>query len=746
MDAKKERRKGRDIIYSLRFFVSLQCSVLLGSSLSSFESFIPYPPWHDIVNWANRYSITLQCYPVMQILIMAPIKALYCLRFVCVFLILSLSTTAFLHGRISDDSLLWRRQSTESAGSESEPPLVTFQVAEPVTIPSKESTEGDCFETIVLMEHVFAFSYGHPFIGTLSIDQPIYFLLLPTLIPFPGTYTPPRCDFNRVTINLTVTSQGTQYDRLGFLYLGDIEVFRTSTAEPTRAGIVWTYVKEMYHYLPLWKKDQKIIFDLGNLVNEKYNGKFKTTLTATFFRETDSPEIADVILPISAKRAAVGQGSAFSVPSEPAIIVHEFPLNIEKAVVSLAACGQDREEFWYTNVLSSRTETFDSGDDALNGFSAFREVQLLIDGQLAGVSWPFPIIFTGGIAPGLWRPIVGIDAFDLREHEIDITPFVPLLCDGYPHVFQIQVVGLREDGEDHAVLSDQVGKSWVVSGKIFLFLNDDGHHTTGFAATHETSPPYIQISSRATTNSQGANESLTVNTDVHRHVYISSLIATPRGFRESWWRQELSFYNLNKWTRGGVAQLTSQRTTGFDQSKSDYQTRYRYPLTIRSTFSTDENQIQIEAALSRSQYFTEVGPSVFPSGYRAANRSSSIGRPKLSGGVHSTTQVGHAKFFAAEKGSYNFGSTMQDLVYKGIKADNAGDLEEIYHRHVQAVNSTVREDLETFLGGGGAIVEQRLRGVEETEPSSLVEKDVSIRAMLGRGPGKTKAEVERKGT
>ena len=61
----------------------------------------------------------------------------------------------------------------------------------------------------------------------------------------------------------------------------------------------------------------------------------------------------------------------------------------------------------------------------LYGYSPFREVQLFIDGILAGVSWPFPIIFTGGIVPGLWRPIVGIDAFDLKEDEIDITVYVP---------------------------------------------------------------------------------------------------------------------------------------------------------------------------------------------------------------------------------------------------------------------------------------------------------------------------------
>lgn len=46
-----------------------------------------------------------------------------------------------------------------------------------------------------------------------------------------------------MTWNLTVVSAGRQFDRLGIVYLGDIEILRTSTAEPTMTGIEWTYLK-----------------------------------------------------------------------------------------------------------------------------------------------------------------------------------------------------------------------------------------------------------------------------------------------------------------------------------------------------------------------------------------------------------------------------------------------------------------------------------------------------------------------
>ena len=103
-------------------------------------------------------------------------------------------------------------------------------------------------------------------------------------------------------------------------------------------------------------------------------------------------------------------------------------------------------QFWWSNVPQSEINTFPKYGQLL-GYSPFREVQLFIDGMLAGVAWPFPIIFTGGVVPGLWRPIVGIDAFDLKEDEIDITSWLPLLCDGSPHNFTIRVSGLLDHGD-----------------------------------------------------------------------------------------------------------------------------------------------------------------------------------------------------------------------------------------------------------------------------------------------------------
>ena len=552
-------------------------------------------------------------------------------------------------------------------------------------------------------------------------------------------------------MNFTVTSQGRQFDRLGLMYLGDIEVFRTSTAEPTANGIVWTYIKEMDQYNALWATDQKIIFDLGNLVDSTYTAPFFTILTATFFTVPDSQPTADTILPISAEQSGVNMGSAFTVPSQNASVSYILPQNVERAVISLSACGQIAEEFWYTNTFSSEVNTFESTAGTLYGYGPFREVQLLIDGQLAGVSWPFPIIFTGGIVPGFWRPIVGIDAFDLRQHEIDVTPWLPLLCDGGSHTFEIRVVGLDDDGPGRATLSETVGSYWVVTGTIFLFLGAAGSITTGSELSIDAPAPGFQISVALTTNSTGANETLTYMTTVSRSLSISSTIKTFNGSTLAKWTQSLSYSNYNALTAQGFTQYTSQNTSGTDTSSSTYTNTYAYPITVDSTFSVSPaGDVGINGTISHGLTFDVFGPSVFPSGIQSFNVTTPstispfgpqpqtlqlpASLPSFSGALLSTTQAGSASYLSAGDASYSFGTTTQDFDFKGAELNDPMATYELYHRHVMAVNSTVTEDEQTLAGQTIAVPVALVESI--TLQSSL--GGFSIRSLLGRGPGGTR--------
>lgn len=541
------------------------------------------------------------------------------------------------------------------------------------------------------------------------------------------------------------------------MYLGDIEVFRTSTAEPTVNGIVWTYVREMDQYDALWKTQQKIIFDLGNLIDKTYTAAFNTTLTATFFTVPDTQPAADSILPISARLSSLNMPSTFQVPTQNASVSYQLPQNVERAVVSLSACGQSAEEFWYTNAFSSEMNTFADTTGTLYGYSPFREVQLLIDGQLAGVAWPFPIIFTGGIVPGFWRPIVGIDTFDLREHEIDVTPWLPLLCNGNHHTFEIRVVALDDDGKGHASLSQTVGSYWIVTGKIFLFVDKAGSITTGKTPSIDTPAPQLAITSSITQNATGANETLTYTTQVSRTLAITSLVLTSRGSQHVTWSQILSYTNYNTLTAQGLTQFTSQNTTGTNGAASGYETTYAYPLTVNSTFTVPDpktSAFSISASLSRGLDLSISGPSVFPSGLQSFTPNTTFtsntptpdtyradyphSLPAFNTSILHTTQTGSANYISSPPSSSSSGTTEQDFIFSGISLHPAAsDTVELYHRHVLAVNGSIRQDDEFLFGRTTPSTNVRV----PTPNAGQGDEDTlfSIRSLLGRGPGKSKA-------
>jgi hypothetical protein len=610
--------------------------------------------------------------------------------------ILRTTLCILLYTIISDASTAQYRvpapETSEKTVANGTVPLDVFQVYK---LPPQLPTRNDQACSVLLMQHVFAFSYG---------------------IPFVSSYTPPPCSFNSITINLTVTSAGRQFDRLALMYLGDIEVFRTSTAEPTANGIVWTYTKDMSAYLSLWMRPQTLIFDLGNLVDSKYTGSFNATLTASFSTRKDPPLFADLILPISAQQSATNGTSAFILPNDNATTMQTIPSGVTRAVVSLSACGQATEEFWYSNVLSSDADTFVNTTGGLYGHSPFREVQLFIDDMLAGVIWPFPVIFTGGIAPGFWRPIVGIDAFDLREPEIEITPFLPYLSDGQPHAFQIKVVGLKCCGPNsQPELSDSVGSYWVVAGKIFLFAGPlDGSLDHLPPRRSGTSSPYVTAGSCVEQDGNGVNQTLSYSVHVSRNIWIQS--------GNNFWYQTLDYTNQGLLTAKGLTQLNSQSTTGafasyHQQSVLRTQITFEYPITVNTTYGIFPNDsgFYIDANLSR-------GLTFFSHGRPEQSLFTLVAGPS----ALETQQHGSAYYSSQTNQSFSAGDTIQDF-WQGSERSQ-------YARNVEAVNGSVVRD----SNGALSMLERpghARASADSRRPVDGLGVD-DIRSILGRGPGR----------
>ncbi|KAF2431927.1 hypothetical protein EJ08DRAFT_586601 [Tothia fuscella] len=552
-----------------------------------------------------------------------------------------------------------------------------FQVSPPVALSS--SATNLCNRT--LMEYSFGQSYGKPFVGQ---------------------YQPPSCEFNRVVMNFTVTSAGQQFDRLAIMYLGDVEIWRTSTAEPTNAGIIWTYTKDSSHLMYLWKQPQKIIFDLGNNIDDTYTAPFNTTLTATFFSTSAATKPADVILPLSAKLSASGQSSAWNYPDMRALDTFTIPQNVKKLVASLSAVGQAQEEFWWSNVPSSTTQTF--GNNTLLGFSPFREVQLLIDGELAGVSWPFPIIFTGGVVPGFWRPLVGIDAFDMQEDEIDLTPWLSILSDGKPHTYEIKVMGLVDDGNGSAALIS-CSSYWVVTGKMFLWLDPTDSITTGALINKVIHPPTFFLTAYTTKGQNGTNATLKYQVLAKRELSFTSTIHTASGPSRASWTQSLSYSNIGIFNGNGNNQTNDQITSGLEVSSNGYSRKLSYPLKVFSFIDINPatKAMTLEGRLDRGKNIQIIGEATFPTGLESYTKEGSFGGMALN-----TRQNASAIFksIPAEKRAGSWGSTEQDLVFNGFRVGKAEfpqvpiatDNTQLYSRNVVAFNGTVGRDGASAVG------------------------------------------------
>ncbi|KAI9605271.1 hypothetical protein H4Q26_003251 [Puccinia striiformis f. sp. tritici PST-130] len=420
--------------------------------------------------------------------------------------------------------------------------------------------------------------------------------------PANTSYTPPRgCgragSWASVIFNLTATSVGTQYDRLGMLYLNDIEVWRTSTAEPTKEGIIWTDSRHD-KYTPLLSRPATFSLDIGNTVDPLLDltGNFEVTLSAKFYPPT--PEF-----PASKKADRIinmGRGTGNNMTS-----FLSFPRNVATAYLDLFASGSGKEE--YTNVPDAYTPQLDPANTgAATGKGSHREVQVWIDNFLAGVAYPFPVIYTGGMLLTWWRPIAAIGAFDAPTYTIDISPFVPLLSDSKPHNFTIFVEGQGEKGS--------INQEWLFSASVFISLDPTGVRTTGRMLTYLTdSKTTVDVPKEVRIPPNMDPKSLiSFATHSFRKLEISSNIVTgTKGAQVVKVEQDMTFINQQSWGPGAAYQSVVMSSKGNtisthgDVAEKIDEFRYPFNLTLSALSVPPATKVvgHLNHKYSRTQIF-----------------------------------------------------------------------------------------------------------------------------------------------
>ncbi|KAK9480181.1 peptide N-acetyl-beta-D-glucosaminyl asparaginase amidase A-domain-containing protein [Lipomyces japonicus] len=498
---------------------------------------------------------------------------------------------------------------------------------------AKPSPHAEPVYTSVIMEHTFGFSYGKPFVGI---------------------YKPAPVNFTHVHLTLSATSAGRQFDRLALVFIGDHEVWRTSTAEPTYNGIIFEYRKDVTKFLSVLQSEQKFIFEMGNLVDDIYTGQFCMTLKAEFFNVAKKSDSADLIIPLSAKKSNFNKPSHWSLPTDRASVAVKLPRKSRKVIALISASGNADEEFWYTNVASKYKNAF-SGT-YLPGHGPHREVQVYVNEKLAGAVFPFQVIYTGGFSPALWRPVVGVAAYDVPMYEIDLTPFLPELWEGA----NVDIRVSSGDETESGIYSD-----WIVSGNIFAWSGtEDGH---GEIKEYFASPLLIETNGTQSLDRTALN----VSSKATREIRINSILTFGSVSKEHISYSFSNSTNHQYYSNEGE----SQRVDAFIERREDStnlgQREFFYPINLDSTYQFTP-VFKVSADISREVSIVD-----------------HVENFKLW-----THQSGSAYYIGQDtngNGPYGGGSTNQGYTEE--------KLNEMYWRSVRAVNGRVIRDLEIKTPG-----------------------------------------------
>ena len=230
-------------------------------------------------------------------------------------------------------------------------------------------------------------------------------------------------------------------------------MWRTCTAEPTWSGIHFTFSKDITLFKSLLQSPQPLVVDIDNYIVGPYNGSFNATLSIEFYTKPSSPllTLPNEVIPLY-KNDSNGVSTYFSLPDDNSSTPIFVPGGTSRLVLDVLASGNGNEEFWYSNLPNEYLDTFDRWNISFLGGGPFREIVVYVDGVPIGAAWPFEVVFTGGICPGFWRPIVGHRTFNLPTYRIDMTHLLPYLRNG-THNIEFAVQG-----------QPTILENWFVSG------------------------------------------------------------------------------------------------------------------------------------------------------------------------------------------------------------------------------------------------------------------------------------------
>ncbi len=392
------------------------------------------------------------------------------------------------------------------------------------------------------------------------------------------SYTPPAScpgPWSKVVLAVDLSlDAGVQYDRTGTLWLGGVNLWFGTTAEPSSTvAPSWHVERDV--------TDDTVLFrtaNTGHMIVANYTSAVDTSvITASarlvFYPATPAypaPRTADMIIPFASSSA----GDTVSLNTGTATLSRTLtlPANIERAVFAATLQGQSDDEFWYTCVPASLTTALQSC-----GGGAFREGFLTIDGKPAGTAPVYPAIFTGGIDPYLWSPTPGVTTLDLKPFRMELTPFAGVLDAAGTHTIALSVA----DADDY----------FSVTGNLYLYIDRHAPTDTGTLLADTLAAAAPNVTTTQNTSSSGTLTA-TVDTSSNHAYRLAGRLRTSHGTVTTTLDQSSNFTNDQNFTISAatytqnIRQLTTttQNVTTADDAGVHTETQtFLYPLAVDDT-------------------------------------------------------------------------------------------------------------------------------------------------------------------
>jgi hypothetical protein len=388
-------------------------------------------------------------------------------------------------------------------------------------------------------------------------------------------YAPPSAcpgPWAKVVLKADISlNAGIQFDRTANFWLGPVNIYFGTTAEPSNIGPSWHIENDLTDYSSIFYIAQTGQANIGNTLCCGLTSTIFASASLDFYPLANgetAPVAADQVLALSG--GASGGTVALNSTSSTLSGTFTLPTNVEKAFLDVYSQSQSNDEFWYTCVANDVAAELENC-----GNTGFRETEITIDGKPAGVAPVSPWIFTGGIDPFLWSPIPGVQTLNFKPYRVNLTPFAGLLSNGAPHTVSLSVYN--------------ADSYFSATASLLLYLDSGATQITGEITQDTlTAAPSPVITEKL--NVQPTFTKGTVNLKSNRSFTISGYVNTSHGKVTTKIAQNVNFFNnqyyditstqyLENISLGSSVWSTTTTSKGGDDTTVTTQS-FSFPLTM----------------------------------------------------------------------------------------------------------------------------------------------------------------------